>query len=145
MRQVEAVRISDIYRNAEMPESPLSRTDMCAKRFTHGDSHPVLAIVVFFAAFLFGALPFVFDTDSFLIVAPCLIACFSSVILFLRLLVGDVGPVKYIFLFIAGYLGYVAGEQWYVVVFLAGGALLCSLFIDRLIGDFVAVIRDVKF
>jgi hypothetical protein len=128
-----------------MSEPLASRIDPSAARDTPGNSHPVAAVFVFFASFLFAALPFVFDTDNLLVVAPCLIACFSCSILFLRLLVGDLGPLKYTFFIIAGHLGYVAGEQWYVVAILVGGTLLCSFLINRLLGEFAPVIRGVKW
>jgi hypothetical protein len=105
----------------------------------------VLAIVAFFAAFLFAGLPFIFDTDNILVVAPCMIACFSCVILFLRLLVGDLGPMKYSFWIVTGQLCHVAGEEWYLVVFLAVGTLLCSYLIARLMGDFAPLVRGVKY
>ena len=126
--------------NAEMPDLP----DECAERPAGRGPHPGLAIVAFFAAFLFAALPFGFDSDDFFVVAPCLIACFSSSILFIRVMVGDLRRFTYIFLAAAGHLCYAAGEQWYVVVLLALGTLLCSFLMARLIGDFAPVIRDVK-
>lgn len=113
-------------------------------RLLRGDSHPVLAIASFFAAFLLAAIPFLIGTDQFFVVVACLIACFSSVILFLRLLVGNLGPIKFILLATAALLALYAGSQWYIPLTLAGGTVVCSYISGRLIGDFSPLIRGVK-
>lgn len=128
-----------------MPDSPSGRMDKNADRFLRGRSHPVFMIVAFVSVFFFAGLPFLFDTDSWLLVVPCLIGCFSCFFLFIRLLVGlegELANLKFIFLIIAGYLCYRAGEQWYLIVLLTAGTLLCSFLIARLIGPSVPVIRQ---
>jgi hypothetical protein len=64
-----------------MPESSTEPTVMCADRLERGGKRPVLAIAAFCGAFLFVAPALVFDTDNFLIVAPCVIGsfCLASV------------------------------------------------------------------
>lgn len=106
-----------------------------------GGSRPVLAVIAFFATFLFAALPFAFDTDNVLVVAPCIIASFSCAILFMRFLIGEPGMVKWILLAAAGYLCISAGREWYVVLLLTGGTICCSILFDRLIGKFVPLIN----
>lgn len=122
---------------------PESTTD----RLLLGRSHPVLAIIVFFAAFLFAALPFAFGTDDVLVVSVCVVACFSSVILFIRLLLGKLGALKYLLLIapaILGYTAYVAEREWHLVVIVTAGTIICSYVITRLIGDFRPLIHNVE-
>jgi hypothetical protein len=145
-RMAEAPLTPDILGFVDMPDCPSGRMDKNTDRLLLGDSHPVLAIVAFVATFLFAALPFLFDTDRVFIVVPCIIGCFSCCLLFLRLLVGaqELKHVKYICLGIAAYLFYLAGRQWYLIVLITGGTVLCSILIARLIGPFVPVTHQRK-
>lgn len=127
-----------------MAELNTDRTQRNADRLLRGGSHPVLAIAAFFGAFLFAALPFVFDRTTCWLSPPGLMACFSCSILFMRLLIGELGLIKWILLGVAAYLGYIAAEQWYLIALLAGGTLVCSFLIARLVGDFVPVVAGVK-
>lgn len=124
-----------------MSESSDNRTLKNADRLLRGGKRPVLAIVSFLAAFLFAALPFAINSDRFLIVAPCVIACVSCSILFMRLLIGELGLVKWLLFGTAAYLAICVGSEWYVVALLTGGTASCSLFLDKLIGNFVPLIR----
>lgn len=103
-------------------------------------SRPVLAGVSFLAAFLFVAVPFAIQDCSVVVAAPCIIACFSCSMLILRLLVGDLGVVKWLMLGMAVWLGVSVGPQWYVVALLTCGTVLCLFVIDRLIGEFVPLV-----
>lgn len=124
---------------------PMSgRTDNRAERLLPGDSHPVFAAVAFAAVILFAAVPFLVDTDEPSFVIPSLIGCFTSFFVFLHLLVGLTGSfssVKRNSLLIVISLGIAAGGQWYLMALIAGGTLLCTLFLIRLIGPHVPVIR----
>ena len=115
----------------------LSNTD----RLLRGGKRPVPAIASFLAAFVFAALPFAINSDHFIIVAPCVIACVSCSILFIRLLIGELGLLKWLLFGTAVYLAICVGGEWYVVALLAGGTVVCSLFLDKLIGSFVPLIR----
>ena len=103
--------------------------------------HPVVALIAFISAFLFAGFPFAVDPDSFLIVAFGVIGCFSVTILFIRLLIGELGRVKWILLGMAGYLCVIAGHQWYLIVLLTVGTVLCSFVISRLLGSFKPLVR----
>jgi len=111
-----------------------------ADRLLHVGTRPVLAIVAFFATFLFAALPFALDSDSVLVVAPFIIASFSCSILFMRLLIGNLGVINWLFLGCAVWFGVSVGRQWYIVMLLTGGTVLCLFLIDRLIGNFVPLV-----
>ena len=131
-------------RSEATPDYTSGHIDRISDQHVRADSHPVLAIVVFVAAFVFAALPFLSDTDNFFIVAPCVIASLSCSILFMRLVMGDLGPVKWIMLATAGYACVSVGREWYIVVLLTTGTVLCSILIDRLVGDFVPLTRAQK-
>lgn len=124
-----------------MPEFSIRPTIVYADRLERGGKHPVLAIVAFLGAFLFVAPAFVFDQDNFLIVAPCVIGSFSCSILFIRLVIGQLGRVTWS-LVQAGIIGGLAvGRQWYIVALLGAGVVLCSFIIDRLLGPIVPLVR----
>ena len=127
--------------DSSMSESTDNRTLKNTDRLLRGGKRPVLAIVSFLAAFLFAALPFAINSDRFLIVAPCVIACVSCSILFMRLLIGKLGIVNWLLLGVAGYLCIVAEREWHVVVLLTGGTVVSLFVIDRLIGTFVPLIN----
>ena len=124
-----------------MPKSTTGQTPMNSGRLLRGGTHPILAVVAFVAAFMFAALPFAIDADNPLVVAPSVIACASCSILFMRLLIGKLGIVNWLLLGAAGYLCIVAGRDWYVVVLLTSGTVLCLFVIERLIGNFVPLIN----
>ena len=118
-----------------------------AERLLPGKSHLVLAVVSFSVAFLFAALPWAFDTDHVVVVSVCAIACASSVILFIRLLVGKLGNLKYLLLLppaILCFSTYAAGQEWYLVVMITGGTIICSSLIARLVGHFSPLVCNVS-
>jgi hypothetical protein len=128
-----------------MTKIPLGQMERRVELLLFGKSHPVLASCFFFATFLFAALPFAIETDDVLIVSVCVIACFSSAILFIRLLLGKLGLVRYLLLIapaILCYAAYAAGKEWHLVVIITGGTIICSHLIARLIGDFRPLIRN---
>ncbi len=127
-----------------MSESSDSRTFKNTERLLRGNTRPVIAFVSFLSAFLFAALPFAFNTDHILLVAPCVVVSFSCSILFIRLIVGELGLVKWILLGTAVYLAMHVGSEWYVVALLTLGTVVCSLFMDILLGDFVPISRMSK-
>ncbi len=130
-----------------MAKSSVSQMNKRGERLEVGKSHPVLASVSFLAAFMFAALPFVFNTDHVVIVSVCAIACSSAAILFLRLLIGKLGVLKYQFLMAAAILcicAYIAGQEWHLVLMITGGTISLSYFIARFIGDFTPLIHDVS-
>lgn len=124
-----------------MSESTDNRTLNNTDRLLRGGKRPALAVFSFVASFLFVALPFAINSDRFLIVAPSVIACVSCSILFIRLLIGELGLVKWLLFGTAVYLAICVGREWYVVALLTGGAVVCSLLLDKLIGNFVPLIR----
>ena len=120
-----------------------SRAQRNADRLSPGGKRPVLAIVAFFANFLFVALPFALYADTPIpirVAAPCIIAALSCSILFMQLLIGDIRTVKWLLLGTAACLGVSVGPQWYLVAFFTGGTVLCLFLIDRLIGNFVPLV-----
>lgn len=124
-----------------MPEFSISPAVVCADRREGGGKHPVLAVVAFLGAFLFIAPAFIFDQDNFLIVAPCGIGSFSCSILFMRLLIGPLGRVKWSLVQAWIIAGLAVGRQWYIVALLGLGVVLCSFIIDRLLGPIVPLVR----
>ena len=124
-----------------MAESSPDQIARNADRLLLGAKHPVFAIFAFMSAFVFAALPFLVNTENALIIVPCLIACASCSILFIQLLIGRLGHVKWLLLAIAGFLCVYAGGHWYLIVLLTGGTVLCCSVVDRLIGRFRPLIR----
>ena len=101
---------------------------------------PVLAIVAFIGTFLFAALGVALDSENPLVVAPFIIASLCCTILFLRLLIGEVRWVKWIWLSLGVPLCLAARDEWYLIVLLIGGTHLGTLLIARLTGGFAPIV-----
>lgn len=104
-------------------------------------ARPRLAAGVFLAAFLFAGIPFALNSDHILVVTPCAIACFTCVILFLRLLIGELGIIKWILLGLGAFLCVLGGREWYLGALLTVGTILCSILADRAMQPYAPLVR----
>ena len=109
-------------------------------RLTRVGKRPWLTLLAFVAAFLFAATPFFTGIDHWTLVTPCVVACFCSVLLFIRLLVGTLSiPSLYIFIGVLIFAISV-GQQWYVVALLALAVWGFDSIVQRIVGRFIPMI-----
>lgn len=106
-----------------------------------GHTRPRLAAMIFFAAFLFAGIPVAVNSDHVLVVAPCAIACFTCTILFIRLLIGELGMIKWILLGMGAFLCVLGGREWYLGVLLTAGTILCTVLADRAMQPYSPLVR----
>ena len=103
---------------------------------------PKLAVAVFSGVFVVTAIALVLDSDSPLVGIPFIITVLCGVILFIKLLIGDMGWRKFIWIGLGLPLLAAAGDEWYYVALIIGCTHLGTLLIGRLVGDFEPIVRQ---
>lgn len=98
-------------------------------------TRPALAVAAFMGPFAITLFMFWLDSDHFLVVVPCVSFAFSSTLLCIQLLGGNIIPYKWL-LFVTLCCAVYSGYQWYVFVSLAAGVALWLVAMDRYVGYF---------
>lgn len=110
-------------------------------RLLRGRKRPWLTLIAFVTSFLFAAIPFLAGIDHWTLVALCTVACFCSVLLLIRLLVGNL-PIPASFVYIGVLIFAISvGQQWYVVALLALAVWGFDLIVLTIVGRFIPLLE----
>lgn len=103
---------------------------------------PKLAAAALAGVLVVTAIAVILDSDSPLVCIPLIIVALCCTILAVQLLIGDMRWLKFIWIGLGLPLLAAAGNEWYYVVLIIGGAHLGALVIQRAVGEFEPIVRQ---